>query len=327
MVCFINKEFFNNLIKLGRKHIHINNFDELIKMITDLIEQLGYEEFLQLSIKLKNMLQEHISWLKNIQKQIICDFPVTDELLNEVKSCNNCKAGEWYYSVSETALLTNEDFIKIGENHKDLHNIAYKLLSEYSKNNCISSKTYDNFSHIHDIFFDSFQSFVKKIEITQNQYDYLTKLPNRKSFNLILNKEFQRLQRSNEKCCIVLADIDHFKNINDNHGHKSGDIALIKIAAIFLENMRKFDSVGRYGGEEFIFCLPNTTSSQAYQIVERIRKSIESTIITVNENCKLNLTCSFGIAEIEKDVQIQQSIDKADKALYRAKNLGRNQIQ
>ena len=155
------------------------------------------------------------------------------------------------------------------------------------------------------------------------QYDELTKLYNRKYFLKAAKEEFEKSSRFGHKFSIVMADIDHFKLVNDLYGHQAGDIVLEEVAKIIRSHVRKFDIVARYGGEEFIMLIL-ANAQNSYDVVENIRKKIED--YSFCNELNLKETVSFGIAEFKDDVSIERIIKRADEALYRSKNEGRNRI-
>lgn len=164
-----------------------------------------------------------------------------------------------------------------------------------------------------------------KLEII-SQTDGLTGLHNRSAWEDQLNKEFDRLQRYKEECSLIIFDIDHFKKVNDNHGHPAGDAAIKKVAEITQKCIRKTDIAGRYGGEEYVILLPHTTIDCAEILAERIRKKIESLTVQY-EDIAIKFTVSFGISSYHRSLKSTTAwIDSADKALYESKQNGRNQV-
>jgi diguanylate cyclase (GGDEF)-like protein len=140
------------------------------------------------------------------------------------------------------------------------------------------------------------------------------------------SEEWQRSMRRGLKLSFLMADIDHFKSYNDRYGHLVGDVVLREIARIIKSNTREIDLIGRYGGEEFSIVLPDTDKTGAFQVAERIRSSIEGSKIKAYDEM-LNVTISLGIAVFPEDGgDTQELIEKADKALYEAKQKGRNRV-
>jgi len=155
--------------------------------------------------------------------------------------------------------------------------------------------------------------------------DSLTNLFNYHRFQESLEKEIYRARRYNLQLSIILADIDHFKAVNDTYGHLAGDYALKKIAECLTDSLRESDSAARYGGEEFALILPETDPDGAFIVAERLRDNINS--MTINyESKKISPTMSFGVASFDpaNDMSKNDLIKKADHALYEAKKAGRN---
>ncbi len=163
--------------------------------------------------------------------------------------------------------------------------------------------------------------------LEQSIHDALTDLYNRRYMMETLPREIQRALRESIPLSIIIGDVDYFKNINDIFGHHIGDIFLIQIANILRANIRDFDFVCRYGGEEFLIVLPDATIDVAVMRAEEMRIQIEMLEI-IHEGKKLHTTMSFGIASYPKNgTQGDALIQNADKALYNAKRMGRNQVK
>ncbi len=159
--------------------------------------------------------------------------------------------------------------------------------------------------------------------------DPLTGVNNRRFFDQRVVEEVSLAQRNQTPLSCLFLDLDHFKRINDNHGHQAGDAVLKKAASIFSDIMRTTDVLARYGGEEFVVLLADTPSNIAFEIAERIRKTIADTAFKINNNDTLNLTVSIGLATLGEHKQItttQQLVHTADEAVYAAKTSGRNQV-
>lgn len=158
--------------------------------------------------------------------------------------------------------------------------------------------------------------------------DGLTGLYNHRYFKDVLDKEFKSAIRFGRPLSLIMADIDFFKNYNDNHGHANGDIALKQVARVFREHTREVDLAARYGGEEFVVILPETALEGAITIAERLRKRVEEEIIPYEEmQPNGDVTVSIGVASFPEDALGMDSlIEAADSALYKAKDLGRNRV-
>jgi diguanylate cyclase len=151
----------------------------------------------------------------------------------------------------------------------------------------------------------------------------LTQLPNREAYNQRLDQELDRWQRYQRPMVLAVADVDHFKRINDGFGHLAGDKVLRVIAKILRKRLRKTDFVARYGGEEFIVLLPETTMEQAIPVLDSVRQAIANCPFHFRET-PVSITMSFGVSAPGKDETSGALFERADKALYAAKNSGRN---
>jgi diguanylate cyclase (GGDEF)-like protein len=154
--------------------------------------------------------------------------------------------------------------------------------------------------------------------------DALTGLYNRRHFDNTVEREFLRSKRYGGELTIAIIDIDFFKKVNDTYGHLCGDYILKETAYLIMDNFRKTDIVFRYGGEEFVVILTETTTEQSEIPLERLRRTIENYNF-VFENTPLKITISTGAAS-NKPETVNECLNNADKALYEAKNSGRNRV-
>lgn len=159
--------------------------------------------------------------------------------------------------------------------------------------------------------------------------DSLTSLPNRRSIMEMLEKEVARTRRHGPPLCVVILDLDHFKRINDTHGHPTGDKVLQRAAQVLRETIRTSDSIGRYGGEEFLIVLPDTPAVGARVLLERCRAALASTVIRAETGKTFHISASFGVVCNEKNMDVDAAtlIKSADEALYQAKANGRNRVE
>ncbi|WP_326534363.1 GGDEF domain-containing protein [Pseudorhodoferax sp.] len=156
--------------------------------------------------------------------------------------------------------------------------------------------------------------------------DPLTGVSNRRHFMPALVQEVQRAQRQRLALAVLMLDIDHFKRINDVHGHGTGDQTIRRLARLCVEGSRSFDLVARFGGEEFVVMLPGTGLSQATQMAERIRLCAEQAEVCNEQGQPLRFTVSVGVAVLQPGQDAQALLAQADAALYEAKHDGRNRV-
>lgn len=167
----------------------------------------------------------------------------------------------------------------------------------------------------------------KEMLTYQASHDALTGLLNRRAIMEGLEKEIARAQRQQQPLCVALCDIDYFKRINDRYGHLAGDYVLREVSQHITEQLRPFDLVGRYGGEEFLLIL-NAAKKDTLRLFERVRLSIENAVFSYAQQ-KIKVTISCGVTVFKPTLQEGESlilIDTADKALFSAKEGGRNRV-
>jgi len=155
--------------------------------------------------------------------------------------------------------------------------------------------------------------------------DELTGIANRRCFVNSAEAELNRCWRSGSQAALLIIDIDHFKKLNDEHGHPAGDAALVHIASLIRETLREYDIFGRIGGEEFAIFLGQADAELAEQIAERIRHIVESHSVEY-EGRKIGMTISIGLTKAPCDTPYNQLFEEADEALYAAKESGRNKV-
>ena len=221
-------------------------------------------------------------------------------------------------------ILTNND--KIG---------AFPLISEGEITGCIVARsTLDKLSK-RDISYLEQLTRQSAITISRaNAYskvlqyatlDALTNLNNRRQFETRLKQEIAITKRQNNPLCAMMIDIDFFKKVNDTYGHASGDEVLRTVASVIKAQLRESDIPARYGGEEFAVLLPYTHIDEAKIVGERLRKAVEETTVSL-DNLNINVTISMGLAEFRQDESGEELFAQADKALYKAKESGRNRV-
>ena len=151
------------------------------------------------------------------------------------------------------------------------------------------------------------------------QKDGLTGIFSRQYLMSLFKYEFELAKRNGSKLSVSMMDIDKFKQINDLYGHVEGDAALKLYASVVKENIRQDDLFGRYGGDEFVIVFPNATLEVAQRVIERIRNSLKSSLLTI-DNTEIELSISVGICELTDEINPEDMINKADKLMYENKN-------
>lgn len=158
--------------------------------------------------------------------------------------------------------------------------------------------------------------------------DPLTGLVNRRSFEMVVLRELDRVARAGEPALVLMVDIDHFKRINDNHGHAAGDAVLKTVARALEDSVRPMDTVARIGGEEFAIIMPNCPSAFGPTVAERVRSRVERSTTVIETGQRLVASVSVGGAFAPQWVRSSTALwlERADRQLYRAKSEGRNRV-
>lgn len=156
--------------------------------------------------------------------------------------------------------------------------------------------------------------------------DSLTRLIERKHMAPVLQKETQMALATGNAYALIMCDIDHFKRINDIYGHAAGDLVLEQVAKVVRHSVRVSDYSFRYGGEEFLLVLPESSAEQAAEVAEQIRQKVEQLIVELESQRSVNVSMSFGVAQFSGHPDYMRSLKNADMALYSAKHQGRNRV-
>ncbi|MEO0226343.1 MAG: diguanylate cyclase [candidate division WOR-3 bacterium] len=157
--------------------------------------------------------------------------------------------------------------------------------------------------------------------------DSLTRIPNRRHFDLVIDRELKKARSYSRPITVAMIDLDNFKQFNDRYGHPIGDKMLIHIAQMIKNNIRDTDFVARYGGEEFVLVLPETDNFASLKVIERLRALIEQTPLKLSKIGPVRITISAGLATCpSRGLTADKLIQNADTAMYRAKNLGKNRV-
>ncbi|MBU0594113.1 MAG: diguanylate cyclase [Pseudomonadota bacterium] len=270
-------------------------------------------------------VHKHMSWLKVLHRSLICNSASNAEDMLDDAHCR-CQFGLWYYGQPHPELLGDNSFEKIGTLHQEVHECARALLLKSQDGQVISPDEYNQ-------FMDAALQF--KFEVGKLQaniinqvcvVDHLTGVWNRSSMQQKLEEEHERMMRSDQQCCVCMMDLDNFKQVNDTYGHPVGDLVLQAATQFLNKQLRKYDSVFRYGGEEFLLCLPSTTIEDAQSLMDRLRSELAAFPIELKGKSAIHISASFGLATMRPDESIANTIEQADHALLCAKANGRNLV-
>ena len=251
-------------------------------------------------------------------------------VLSYPNACNDQRIMEIIKDVKEKISLLNNKIY------------ALPLITEGKNVGCLIAKSTEDEINIKDM--DYLEQLANQTAITINRanvyaeilkhatLDALTGFYNRRQLEERTKQEVANAKRQHAPLCGIMTDIDYFKNVNDTYGHSVGDLVLKTIAKVIRGQLREYDIAGRYGGEEFSILLPFTKINEAKMVAERLRQTVEKKTIDISriapesETKEIKITLSLGIYEIKEQDNEDDLMKKADKALYQAKNTGRNKV-
>ena len=230
------------------------------------------------------------------------------------------------------AITDNNNIVRTNniEKYKEIKNLKSEnnLVHNIKNNTWYEYKTFDYKENNQNYKVEIYKDITKYKQNDINEIDFTTKLLNKQTTFKQLEEYLKSINEKPESFTLAMADIDFFKKINDTYGHLAGDEILKKISECLIKNTKGDDIVGRFGGEEFIILLKNTNLDNSKALLEKIRKDIDDLIVKYNNFIIDNLNISIGaVFNQDNNTDLNNLIEKADKALYNVKENGRNQTK
>jgi diguanylate cyclase (GGDEF)-like protein len=265
----------------------------------------------------------HDQWAERFHGTMISRrAPETADISDEPH--RKCRFGQWYYSAPNEALHCHPGFAGIGIEHERMHCIAASLLRSSAAGKPITSKEYEDFVAARKRLGLEIATVRREFEEELNGLDPLTGMPGRMGMLTKLREQHEMAARRLQSCVIAMLDLDHFKLVNDNYGHPVGDQVLIRISRQIAANLRPYDKVYRYGGEEFLICLPGVDEALGFTILDRLRRELADLRHEATARDPFTVTVSIGLCLLDPSAPVELSVNRADMALYAAKEAGRN---
>jgi len=271
----------------------------------------------------QHALAGHFDWLHRWYQAILhrdAGAVVPDAAVTE------CPFDQWFRRAERTAFAQFPGFVSLGELHEAVHDKAEQLSVRARAGQTVTTSDYETLMISVLDFGASAQALEREAWKALATVDPLTGLGNRQSMRSHLIGERDRAIRQKLPLSLALADIDHFKKVNDTFGHAQGDKVLREVAQVLRSTVRPYDVVYRYGGEEFLICLPGTAAEVGAQVLDRIRTTIAALRLTDERGAAIPVTATFGICEVTAEISIEDAMEQADLALYDGKRQGRNRV-
>jgi len=288
--------------------------------------QLSADHIESINRQLQQAIYNHQEWSRAIHRTMACCLPCDQRDVGE-DAHRQCLFGQWYYGESSRHLREHPGFAPIGQEHALMHQLARELLLASSSGEPISAIDYDRFSNSLERLRLQVTTLQRELQESTYNLDPLTGVKNRLGMLTYLREQHALVKRHASQCCFCMMDLDHFKSVNDLHGHQAGDEVLSSVAHYALKHLRAYDAIFRYGGEEFLLSLPQANIDVARPLVERLHEGIAGLPIECASGRVLRITASFGIAPLEPETGVEETLLRADNALYEAKANGRNRVQ
>lgn len=287
---------------------------------------LEREEIQHQTEDLEVIIAGHMAWFKQINRALVYgNPPMTADMAEDAHL--RSPFGQWYYGQTPHPLGDSPDFNDLGALQQAMHHAAREALLDTREGRRPRPEAYDRCIDLALRLNTALRRMQLEIIGELLATDSLTGCASRRGMLGKLREEQERALRIQRPCCICLMDYDRFKRINDELGHPAGDAVLRQGMKYVASALRKYDSVYRYGGEEFLLCLPGTPLKDAALVVERIREGLERLPIRLPSGELIQVSASFGLCEMSPYRPVEEAIANADIALLRAKENGRNRVE
>jgi len=274
--------------------------------------------------QLDSAITYHEAWFKEISQTLVCRTAANAANLAQ-DAHHKCRFGKWYYNDAHPRLRKNPSFTAIEPLHEHMHQRAAYLLKQQQDGKEIQPSEYGDFSSALKQLRMQISALSSELIDISHRLDPLTGVYTRGGMLTNLRNDLERIKRGQYQCSIIMLDIDDFKNINDHYGHPAGDEVLSEVGSFICNQIRLYDSVYRYGGEEFLIVMQDCDKKASAQITERLRQQLSELEINCGSKVPmLNVTASFGLYELEPDSSVAESISRVDQAMYTAKKSGKN---
>ncbi len=293
-------------------------------MYSEIPQKLGTHELELLVDSLEFTTSDHIRWVSQINQSLVCRDKSAEPLCSHTPPHANCQFTQWRNNITDRIILDDLLFQELVSLHEQLHEEACGLEKYLLEEQFVPAARYSEFADLQFRFFRHLSSLASEFREALGVIDTLTKLPNRRVFEEILLQEINRIKRNNISSVIALVGIDGFKDFNDTHGRLSGDLVLIQMSSLFKSSLRNFDTAARFSGDKFILYLPETDTSSAEIILERLRDAIEKMKFEVKADTSTNLTCTFSLSQLDAETSFSENLTRILSRLEFAQLNGNN---
>jgi diguanylate cyclase (GGDEF)-like protein len=273
---------------------------------------------------LSQAIDDHIAWLTDWHRLAFLEISSRTEQAKNLAPPASFNA--WYESALKSLPQDQPSIDRLATLHDQLHQLAKLVLMKTPEGQPVARVEYEDVIAKHNELIQGLRRLERAFSVAASGLDLLTGLRSRVGLLEDLGREYSRFMRNGRPFCITMIDIDHFKAVNDTYGHDAGDRVLASVADFISRTFRPFDDAYRLGGEEFLVCLKEIDLATGLKVLERVRGNLEKMPIALMNGPAITITASFGLVMSVDDIAVEDMLHRADQALYRAKNQGRNRI-
>ncbi|MDP2793555.1 MAG: diguanylate cyclase [Sulfurisoma sp.] len=275
--------------------------------------------------QLEQAISNHQKWHEFLARILVCRLPF-DPRLASPNAHRECAFGAWYHGNASDKLRAYPAFGAMEAKHAEMHELASALLHGSAAGSVVDAGDYDHFTQQMAQFRLELQTLKAELETAVGNLDPLTGANNRIGMLTWLRNQQELVRRSVLPFSLAMIDLDHFKLVNDNHGHMAGDMVLMGVSRYLLDHIRPYDRLYRYGGEEFLLCMQGVDLGASHVLVDRLRDGLAGSPVTIDGG-QISCNVSCGVAPVDPELPVETAIKRADEALYVAKARGRNRTQ
>lgn len=270
-------------------------------------------------------IEEHADWLRMWHRAIVCQLPgAVEDVAGDTPESGNFAA--WYESTGARELVSQQIFRELWAAFREMRECGRALLPEAAAAGSLDAAAYDAFARK----IGNFERLARRVQGAFQQasldLDPLTGIRSRRNMMDELAREKARALRMGTTFGVVLCDIDRFKAVNDTYGHPVGDAVLVAVVSRLVSKLRPYDSIFRYGGEEFLVVLPDSALSMTMSVAERLRHAVRAAPVAMEGGPAVDVTISLGVCIVDEAIAPAAAIERSDRALYAAKEGGRDRV-
>ncbi|MCU0975143.1 MAG: diguanylate cyclase [Steroidobacteraceae bacterium] len=277
----------------------------------------------QLLEELQEVSESHERWQQQVGRVVLCRLPADPRDLRE-DSHLQCAFGRWYHQHPPSELRDHPAFAVMAAEHERVHRVAARVMRTSAAGAPVAPGDFDEYVAARERLMLELDSLRHEIDGFLGSRDALTGAHRRLDLLGELRQCLELSRRGIQSCCIAFMDLDRFKSVNDTQGHRVGDDVLAGAASFVMKHLRPFDKVFRYGGDEFLICMPGADFAAGRAVIERVREGLAALPLGPPDGPPVHVTASFGLALLDPPLSVEECIDRADQALLMAKAAGRN---